>query len=213
MRNPIFLVFAWVFITSLGCNGSSNGLGGTGQCGSFTSCGGAIVGTWRLTGECVNYPDAGVSTSDAGTSSCSLGQIATNPQLSGTLTFLSNGTYSVTSSMSGSTKFTYTAACMTDVGMTCAQLNSGLAAAADGGVSGSCASTSAGDCTCSESYSKVAGSEEGTYTTSGSSLTMTPSSSSSAPGTTEYCVRGNTLTLRMTDTGSSSPSFIVTATK
>jgi len=207
MRKSLFSVFALVFLMSLGCGGSSSGFIGTGQCGSFTPCGGSIVGTWKLTSTCSSMPDAG-------TSNCPGEQVSTSLQYTGTLTFLSSGAYSVSASISGNANFTYPASCLTSLGMTCAQIDTNLKAtgATDAGISGACTSASAGACACTETMKSMPSSEDGTYTTSGSALTMISSSSSTSQDSAEYCVRGNQLTIHITSAGSGG-SFIITATK
>ena len=214
MRNSLILGFALVGLSSLGCGGSSTGAFVNGQCGTFTPCGGAIVGTWRLTGTCYSYPDAGVSNSDAGTSPCSIQQSTSNTQINGTISFKTDGTYSVATSMGGSASFTYPASCLTAMAMTCAQLNSSLAAegTTDAGISGSCSSASSGGCTCTETFKGQASSETGSYTTSGSSLTMVSTSSTSTQDPTTYCVQGTKLTIHITS-ASSGTSVSVTATR
>ena len=216
MRKSVFLVFALVCLISLGCDGSSTGAFTTGQCGSFTPCGGAITGTWKLAGTCYGSPDAGAPNADAGTSNCTPQQSTTSTQLNGTISFKTDGTYSASTTMSGGAKFTYTASCLTSVGMTCDQLNSGLASngTADAGVTASCSSKSAGGCACTETFTGASSNETGTYTTSGSALTMTSSTSTSTSpqDPTEYCVQGNRLTIRVTSASSGS-TVIITATR
>jgi hypothetical protein len=204
MGRFLFHVLALICLASLGCGGTSTGAHVTGQCDSFTPCGGSIVGTWRLTGTCYSIPGVGTTNADAGTASCLGEQTTTNNQLTGTLLFETNGTYSVATVTSGNTQFSYPASCLTTYGMTCAALNSTLATEGetDAGVSGSCSSTSAGGCTCTETMKGYSFSETGTYTTSGSALTMNPSTSTSSPVPIEYCVQGTHLSIYTTSSSS-----------
>jgi hypothetical protein len=85
--------------------------------------------------------------------------------------------------------------------------------AADEGVSGSCSSDSAGTCVCSEKLNGVSNTETGTYTTSGSALTMisSDSSSDSSDDKVEYCVQGDTLKLHFSSANSTaSGTFVAT---
>ena len=201
MRNFLFVGLASILVTSLGCDGSSPG----GQCASFTPCGGALVGTWQINGVCITAPDAGASTSPCGSAVS-----RSNMQYQGSFTFRSDSTYSIAISVSGTSQVTYSAECLTSFGMSCAAISSLLAAGADAGVSGSCSSTSSGGCSCSENISNVSSPEDGTYTTSGTSFSTTPSSSSASPATADYCVQGNRLTIGVNDSGG---SMVITATK
>jgi hypothetical protein len=203
MRDFLFVGFASIFLVLLGCDGSSNGSGG--HCASFTPCGGALTGTWQITGTCFELPDAGSSTSSCGSTASTA-----NLQYKGSFTFRSDGTYSIAVSMSGSSKVTYTAECLSSFGMSCEAISSSLGGAGDAGVSGSCSSTSSGGCACAETINNVQSPEEGTYTTSGTTFVTTPSNSSSSPTTADYCVQGNRLTIGVKD---SSALIMITATK
>ena len=196
MRKSIFVIL----FLALGCDGSSVG---TGTCGAFTPCGGSIVGTWRITAYCYN---AGTSTS----ASCPGEIVSSHLQPSGTVTFASGGTYSTAMKMSGTIDFMYPASCLTSYGVTCAQLVTSTNTA-DAGVSLSCNSNAAGDCTCAENLAGASSTEEGTYTTAGNTLTMTKTGSTSTPTPTDYCALGSSLTLHSTSSNSSGSATLVLA--
>ncbi len=112
--------------------------------------------------------------------------------------------------MSGTVDFTYSASCLTSFGVTCAQLVTSTNAA-DAGVSLSCSSNAAGDCTCAESLGGGSKTEDGTYTTTGSTLTMTKTGSTSTPNPSDYCVLGTSLTLHTTSSTVPSSGTMVLA--
>jgi hypothetical protein len=91
---------------------------------------------------------------------------------------------------------------------TCTQIGAALSSGS-GGVTGSCQSKANGDCACTENITNAPSTEQGTYTTSGSSITMIKTGSTTTPNPTEYCVQGNTLTLHATSTTASGSATLV----
>ena len=195
MRKSLFIVCVWL----LGCGDS-----GSGQCGAFTPCGGAIVGNWRITGYCSNI-------TGSSSSSCTGMTANAQVQVNGTLSFTSTGTYSIAGTENGTNNVTYPQACLTSVNMTCARLETALNTGM-GGISGSCQSNANGDCACTENFANVPVGEQGTYSTSGSSLNMIKTDGTTSEGSTQYCVQGNTLMLQATSPTVSGSSTL-TATK
>jgi hypothetical protein len=178
------------------CTGSTTGAGGTGSggttgtggtggsssatCGGVSPCGGAIAANWSITGVCVN--GANMTNPDCPA------QTITNVTAteSGTLSFAAGGTY--TANLSITLSFTDTApvSCI-GATATCADLQAGYVFI---GASATCTGTTV--CTCTVALaSNVA--EAGTYTTSGTSLNLTPAGGQA--DTMGYCVQGNTLRL------------------
>ena len=200
MRRLLFLVAIPIVASLAGCGGSSGG-----SCVTFTPCGGSVVGTWKVTTLCSDFTSSTSAT-------CSGETVSESIQPTGTITFTSSGTYSVAVLMNGSAKFSYPSTCLSTLGMTCAQIDSALqlTGATDAGISGSCSSGSAASCTCSEKVTNASSNEMGTYTTSGSSIAMIPSSSASSQEPTEYCAQGNSLILHATNTSGSSSTIILT---
>ena len=183
MRKSLLLIF----VLFLGCGGDS----GSGQCGSFTPCGGVIVGTWSVTEYCSNLTGSSSSPCPGMTANTS------HVQMKGTFTFTSSGTYSVATTATGTESVTYPQSCLTSLNTTCAQAGTALSAGS-GGISGSCQSNANGDCACTENITNAPSTEQGTYTTSGSSIAMLKTGSTTTTGSIEYCVQGNTLTLQAT---------------
>jgi len=177
----------------LGCGDS-----GAGQCGAFTPCGGAIVGTWSITGYCSNLTIS--------SSYCTGVSVSTQVQMNGTFNFTSTGTYSIASMASGTMNMTVPQSCLN--GLTCAQVGSPIGQGSSG-ASGSCMSTTNGNCSCSESIVNSPSSEQGTYSTSGSSLTMIKTGGSTSEGSTQYCVQGDTLMIQATPPTASGATTVV----
>ena len=189
-----------------GCGGKSSGgdgggAGGDGQasassiCGTFTACGGSVVGTWTVSSICLDSPQ--------GYPSCPGFQHSGQLQYSGTITFSSSGTYTRALTRSGTVVSTYPMTCF--AGIACAQLSSSLFQP-DAGYTGSCSSN--GDaCVCSLTYDGPEN-EQGTYATEGNSIVMS-SGASSGDEQGEYCVQGNQLTVRSTSSRSRDSATMV----
>ena len=195
MRKSLLLIFGLF----LGCGDDS----GSGQCGSFTPCGGAIVGTWSITESCANIIGSSSSSCPGMTATVS------HVQMTGTFTFTSNGTYNTATTTTESISATYPQSCLTSYNMTCAQIGTSLNAGS-GGVTGSCQSKANGDCACTENIASAPSTEQGTYTTSVSSLTMLKTGSTTTTGSAEYCVQGNTLKIQATVSTSGAVTVVAT---
>jgi hypothetical protein len=130
-----------------------------------------------------------------------------NIQVSGTFVFASDRSYSTSMLLSGTMNLTYAQTCLTSFNLICAKI--GATTTADAGISASCASNAAGDCACTEDLNNVASKEQGTYSTSGNSLTMVKTGATKAPDPTEYCVQGNTLTMHSANSTSSATATLV----
>jgi hypothetical protein len=97
--------------------------------------------------------------------------------------------------VNGTLGLNYSAGCFAGTTMSCARISS-TTSSSDAGVSLTCTSGSAGDCHCTETIANVPSSEQGSYTTSGTSVTMIKAGSTQTPTQSDYCVQGNTLKLR-----------------
>jgi hypothetical protein len=203
MAKSLVVVAAIMSVTSLACGGGSS----NGSCGTFTPCGGSVVGTWKITSACVSTADAGVPKADA---ACSMASGSPNMKYDGTFTFRTDGTYTADLALSGSETLTYSAGCFSGA-YSCSTIDSVFKnpGTADAGVSGSCTSGSSGSCTCSETFDINPTSTNGTYTTSDSAITTT-SGSNSSPESSDYCVQGNTLTLRSSSSSGQSSTLVAT---
>jgi hypothetical protein len=196
-----------VAVLGTGCSSSK---GSPATCNSVSSgCGGNIVGTWTFTSECFTGDVTTAASEDCAGASGSVNSI----QVSGTATFNSDGSYSLTLNQTVDETDNIPSSCLTQQGvtLTCAELQevfSGLSG--DGGTAGTC-TTSGSGCNCNFSIAN-SDVESGTYTTSGSTLTTTPTGGTGSGATSgSYCVNGNTLTF----VASSSSSVLgqLTATK
>jgi hypothetical protein len=224
LRN--FVIFVLCAATSACGSGAKNtaGTGGSGgsgggggmnvdaavngiSCDPFTACGGSIVGTWRVVSSC------GVVSSPACASSERITAQSSAPQT--TYTFASDGTFTLTASGDLTEALRYPLACLgalTDAGIpqACADLERAFLAPQTGDAgtqtvevtSASCAAAANETCACT-AVIRYGGTQttSGSYTTSGSQLTLVASADggvrdAGADPYGEYCVAGNTLTLR-----------------
>ncbi len=113
--------------------------------------------------------------------------------ISGTVAFQSGGTYTINTSTSAVQDVTIPASCLTG-GATCADLQTSLNQSTDAGPAqmGTC-SDSSGGCACHVTDMQASGPQMGTYSVSGTMVTLDGTAS-------PYCVKGNTL-LVQTETG------------
>jgi hypothetical protein len=149
---------------------------------SFTACGGSLVGKWTINAGCVDDPDS--DTLDG----CPTATIDASTDLSGSVDFGADGTFSVDLTQSGSISAKIPTSCLN--GSTCDSFASSNKA--------TCTTDSAG-CDCTGMIDTKHSSDGGTYTSSGNSFATT-STGDSSPGTpNEYCVSGNTLKVRIVD--------------
>lgn len=205
---------AWVVVSAIvvcGCGGNNQASDGGNRQGdvaacSFTPCGGSLVGKWKWESGCVE-----LSTTTDPSSPCKPFSPIGTPSYSGTAEFTSGGEYSNTMTITSATSGSYSAACLTQTGLTCSFYQS-IFSAPDAAMSGTCTSAASGDCDCQVSYHATT-SDQGTYTTTGSSFTTTPQGSTDST-TGEFCVQGNTAHVRFTDvSGSSSATFTLVGTR
>ena len=203
MAKSLLVVAAIMSVTSLACGGGSS----NSSCGAFTPCGGAVLGTWKVANLCTSTADAGAPKADA---ACSTTTSNPNMKYGGTFTFRNDGTYTANLAVSGSQTLTYSAGCFNGA-YSCSTIDSVFKnpGTADAGLSGSCTSASSGNCACNETMNAQMMPIEGTYTTSGSTVTMT-SGSGSSPEPSDFCVQGNTLTLRGSSSSGESSTLVAT---
>lgn len=220
-----------VSLAVLGCGGGTGTPGGTlgGSCpSSFTPCGGNLVGAWHLKTECTN-------SSSSSSASCPDISVSLVPGSGYAATYTFDPTGTLTLSFSGSMSETvrYPAECLHSDARTvqaCADLSKTLQSASqhagDAGTStitfagGSCSADPSGICVCNESFSYSSSSMTGTYTTSGTKVTISSLSGTGMPdagagdaGTTspnDYCVSGNTLMIQATSSSGSTTVIVMT---
>lgn len=188
-------IATWCLPMVVACHGDALdlGSGGAPNCKSFTACGGDIVGTWIVADECVGGVDNFASICPSST----FGESVSN---GGPLTFNANGTYTTTNMGTAPGTFGVESFCLSDAGptVTCDQLQASFnmqSAQVDGGSStmAMCTTASSG-CLCQLTATQTI-SGNGTYSTSGTSLTLTPASGSAS--TVPYCVQGNGLLIQI----------------
>ncbi|HXU07335.1 MAG TPA: hypothetical protein VN903_40565 [Polyangia bacterium] len=206
-----------------GIGGGTGGTGGTGggavtaNCGSFTACGGNIVGTWRQVSGCGTIVSATCPTQ---TTMTTLASGATT-----TYTFSSGGVFTYMSSGNENETVNYALGCLgglIDAGapQACADLQNlfRMTIGQDAGASGTqllSATCSAGQnqtCDCALVFSTAPTTTQASYTTSGTQVTIIDPDGGApdANPPLDYCVSGNTLTLRRVDDSGS--SVVITLT-
>jgi hypothetical protein len=153
-------------------------------------CGGDIIGTWKLTEECVNLdplqPSAQAVCGDASITSATFG-------VTGSITFAADGTYTLSDTQTGVLIWNFPASCVG--ALTCDAFATMLVGTNTNGVSFTCVGTSGCVCTEAALSSK---SDNGTYGVAGSTVVVT-SAVSGSTSSQPYCVQGSTLHLVNTD--------------
>ena len=178
-------------VCGFGCGGTaSNGSGA--NCQAVAPCGGDVTGTWKITSVCQQPQSADLG--DGGSCPGQMLQVSL-VGLDGTVTF---GGGSFTSAITGgaaSEMLTEPTSCFganTSV-LSCDQLSTALMES-DAGTTGSCA-VSGSNCICNGTVTVQPTTSSGTYTISGTSLSLTLANSTTGPQSDGYCVQGNTLYL------------------
>jgi hypothetical protein len=183
---------AFGFVALVAACGGSTTSGGDNSPACSAACGGDIVGRWQLVSTC--GPSTYPMTMGSCTEPYTVERIGVT--VTGTMEFLSDGTCSESMTFSGTSRMTYPAACLTIGGytVTCNQLGTG------------CVAASAGGCACTTTVANQTLAATGTYSTSGSALTIQTTTSSS-PSQYEYCAQGNRLTLTSLTSGDGGVAF------
>ena len=189
MRDGNKLVVVVVLAAGLAPVVSACGGDGGGSCGNVAPCGGSVAGTWNVSGACFKS-----STLDATLGAeCAGATVALAvTQISGTVALNGDLTYATTTTAALALQEALPPACLQAVGLTCAALDQQfkqMMATDPTILSAGC--TGSGTCICSLRTAPRTSSETGTYTTSGTTLTLTASDGSSESN--EYCLQGNEL--------------------
>jgi hypothetical protein len=181
------------------CGGSTSG--GGGSCGSGSGCGGDLTGAWHVTGTCVSLSSSSLDSGDGGASKLpaecqgSLQQAVASAKVTpqdATIEFTADGHYTQSGSILIAESVTYDAACLKALGLTtvnasfCSSLGGQL-----GQLGSATCQLASGGCACNISITN-AFDQQGTYTTSGASVTL----DGDAPSA--YCVQGQTATVYAT---------------
>ena len=183
-RTPAAVTVVGLWLAAASC-GSGNG-GGSGSpigggCVMVGACGGNIVGNWVVSTSC--YQAQG-----SFGSSCPEGTISASAQYSGTFSFGADGSYTSSLTASAIEMIWIPATCLArQPGITtCDQLNqSGGGAPPSPVITVQCTPSPRGGCDCNETITRQEVPPAGTYATSGSTLTLNPTSGTAT--TFSYC--------------------------
>lgn len=169
-----FSTFAVVWTAGSGQTG--------GMCGNdFTACGGDIVGTWAFSAACATLAPG----TDPFGGQCPTATMTLEVDVSGTVDFAGDGTYAVENTVAVTMTADFPKSCLPQ-GATCEAIADEKPV------------TDTGDsCLLTDAQPAETNSESGTYTASGSTLTLTDQGGTPEDG--EYCVTGSTATVRLTD--------------
>jgi hypothetical protein len=175
----------WLLVVMTAAGASATSCGGDGgSCGMVSSCGGDIVGDWRITSSCIKSMDT-----LGADFSCPTGTVTSSATATGTASYRTDMTYTVSFTLTGTDSVVIPASCLS-AGTTCDQVNQVFFR---GLLPDLRCSSASGGCNCSLVIPATPLTETGTYATTGGALTTTPSSGT--PDTGGYCVKGNQLDL------------------
>ncbi len=183
MKKLLVLALACISLASLqGCGSAASS-----SCGKAAPCGGDIVGDWTIAESCLTFAV------ESPVADCPSATIQTSGfDLTGTVSYRSDLTYSTVLTVGGSFSLTLPSSCLTFEGitLTCAQVDQAVKQAMvqdpDPTIqSVSCAG--GGSCVCTFQLTPTPQTSAGTYTTSGTQVVEDGTSVS------DYCVQGSKL--------------------
>lgn len=183
MSTRLSISFAALCVVLSGCGGGAGltAIMSGDACQNTPACGGAIVGSWSIASTCLGV-DVSSFTADCPASTA----YANGYQITGTITYDADMTFTLMSTMSGSVVARYPAACLTPpdgVAVTCDQLGPALLATGKYASVDCLPDGTACDCTVGTTPQTFTGT--GTYsTTDGVLLAGTADES-------DYCVKGD----------------------
>jgi hypothetical protein len=165
---------------ALGCGGASGG-----TCASGTACGGDIVGTWAVTSSCISETITG--------GQCAGGTQTVAGTVTGTITYGADLTYNQNFVLIATQTASVPTACLVSgtITLTCDQFRQQILTS--GAYTTATCSPTSGGCACTGSINRTA-QVTGTYTTTGSGL-LTTTSSTGGVSNFDFCAKGTTLTL------------------
>lgn len=212
-RLQSWVVVPFVAALSLvGCGGSSKDGDDSDGCANAAACGGDIVGAWQISSTCLTFDSSTMSNDDCPGQTTRVADW----DMTGNFNFNADLTYSANATQTGTVVTTLPASCLMRQGITlsCAQLEDALQAnLADSGFSSGTCSVSAGNgCACTIVTLPQSSNASGTYTTSGSGV-LTQTETGGSPDSSNYCVKGSTLTLSPTASEMSGVAGSLTLTK
>jgi hypothetical protein len=172
--------------------------GGAGSCAGG-SCGGDVVGAWTIVSACSS------GTSLVGSASCptASGRVLTI-SVSGTQTFRADLTYTIQATTGGTVEMKVPSSCLARDGLTCAQLGESLTNDARY-QSADC--VDGATCTCVVQVAEQSASAQGTYSTSGGTLSLFQQGALMEERDL-YCIQGATMVV---SSGGFSPKFSMMA--
>jgi hypothetical protein len=194
---PLLLGSTLALACSSGTDKGNGGIGGAHKCGEVLPCGGDIVGNWAVSDACIDPTQADTSQLDMVKQTCSAFTYTTGIDVSGTADFTAT-TYDVNLDAKAIVTMHFPKSCLT--GVTCSAIEQ-LFASYFGGNDSSFSCTGSSDCNCTLTQSAPQ-MESGTYTTSGTEVTMTPDGGGAA-SSSPYCVQGSTLHIVTLDSNDS----------
>ncbi len=176
------LVFSTVFALSCGGDDDIGGGGGGDPVTEFVACGGDLQGTWDLTSSAFSgNPDFSIVTGCPGATGTFSSYMQT-----GTLDFAASMDFTFDTTLRVDLNFTIPGECAIEDGVNaCSELD-----ITEGGISMTCTGDIADTCNCTQNLEEI-GTEVGTWTASGNSLTL---DEGDAFG---YCVENNQLQIRL----------------
>src|SRR6478735_8675226 len=124
MNRVVAGVCAWLVMGSAGCGSKSDGTGKS--CGAASSCGGDIVGSWKITSSCFDFGPL-----EPNPESCpGITEEVTDSSMSGSVTYSADKTYQSSFTFSASLQMKVPASCLTQPSATttCAQIQQNLEA-------------------------------------------------------------------------------------
>jgi hypothetical protein len=166
---------------------------GAGSCGKVQPCGGDVVGSYNISGACYNSASLEMPVIEG----CPGATVAiTSLGVTGSATFGADMTYSVSETITATASQTLPASCLTMNGLTLTcmqvdQLAQQVLLSNPAIQSIRCAGSSS--CTCTFTLAPMTIAESGTYTTSGTTISLVDSAGGAS--SSEYCVQGNELHL------------------
>jgi hypothetical protein len=212
-----------------GAGGASGGVGGgTGggagtmvdagpdapsACQGAGACGGNIVGSWTIASSCLDVDVSGAVPDYCPTATAQPMGI----QLTGTLTYNANLTYSKKTTLNGKIIITFPASCLTSAdggaALTCAQLATQLMLDPTY-TSVGCAAAGTG-CACTSTLAPQSQTKTGMYTTTSAGLLTEAEAGHTSPVVSDYCIKSDTLTtsIHSMSMGMMTATGVITATR
>jgi hypothetical protein len=172
-----------------GRTGGSWGTGGNEDpgdvdCSTFVACGGDLTGTWNISSLCEDLSEDPMQTA------CASGWISYDFTANGTYTFGADRTFSTSGTIDPSATIFWPASCLAGY-TSCDSLAASMEASGTSGQSVTCTGSTSLSCLCDMTMPAQPLNGSGTYTVSGSTLTL-----STGDGSMSFCVQGKVLKMQ-----------------